>query len=669
MMVRTSSNPTYSNLAVAAAAAANTGLVIDSPVESISDLSIAVPVETEPGGSIKVADGKTLTFGPFTAPPIRIFDRQTGWLGTVVFGARAAVFVTPSWWQDGTPDDTGAVQIALGYPRVRFTRSYSVKSVTAGQVGTVQTKYQIIDMAGFFLDGILGAPTGPNGEKVDAVLTLHNWANGRMFNAGIRSDGDLRAPQYATNYGCALRFSSSAGGDPTQFGYIHGLRIQNMPVGIVWGTYPTATNPAQNLSALPKLPDPADPNPPDLIATNPPQERAAQSEFHIYDFSPRGVLLPFFGNAENAFLQFHNPIFAAQKFEASTKPEETGGWWDYKAGATLVNLVGQLRLVGGSTQRADSGDGYNLVGQSITVENCDVERSCPDYLIGDVTYRSIGGGYYGRDASAPFRVAPNATGRLLLDDFRIRRNTGVANYDRSGLVEAMGARDYEVAFRNALVRQWFVGAVNTVSYLVRGGQAVFDDLTVDNSGSTVASYRLREGANRLTIADPTGRMMSINDDLTPKGGWISIGVSQGGFHRITLADLPTLPPTDPNFDPVPTDVTTAIRLRAAQTGVEIETDAAFPVESGRDRIVDFWLKYTGAGGLLRANLRWLDAAGAQISRPVLLEQDRARLVNGGFGKWLRFRTVGAAPDGAVAAKLSFYLGANADLMITDLRVV
>ncbi|TSD85614.1 hypothetical protein FFK22_026580 [Mycobacterium sp. KBS0706] len=672
MTVRTSSNPLYSNLVTAAAAAASTGLVIDSPVTLSSSLSIEVPVEVEPGGAIKVADGMTLTFTePFTAPPIRIFIRDPGWGGAVLFGngnveipttiygdnpatpeydpnimmapeIREAVWVTPSWWEDDTYNDTDAVNIALGYNRVRFTRRYRVTSVKSEAI------YQMIDMAGFFLHGIAPTPkpdpNNPNAPikpSVEAVLILRNWRDGRMFNAGITSDGDQKVPKHALNYKCGLLCDSEAATheNRTQYSYIYGLRIQNMMTGIAWGRY----------SGDPTAPGDA-------------QERRNQSEFHIYDYSPRGVLAPFVGNASNAFLQIHNSILGAEQNEASTKGSGTG-WWRDEDGRTVVNLVGSLRLTGGSIQRAITA-GYNLEGGDIVVENCDIERACSDKLTGDVTYRSCRNGHYGwpntvpSPPPVPFKVAAGATGRLLLEDMVIRRDEGIANGSSHNLVDASEAPNYEIVFRDTVVKQWRIGANTASSYLVHGGRVLFGDLTVDNSGSTAASYRLREGANRLTTADPTGRAMStVNDDLSPKGGWVSIGASSGGFHRIT-SDLPP-------------DATEAIRLRATGAGVEIVTDKAFPVESGQSRIVDFWLKYTGATGSLRADLRWFDAnpTPGLISQFVLLSQDQARLADNGFSNWLRFRAVGKAPNGAVAAKLSFYLGAGADLMITDIRVI
>lgn len=617
MTVRTSSYPSLS-AAAAAAASQTTGLVIDNAVDVTSGLSIGVPVEVEPGGLVRIADAVTLAFNDsFTAPPIRIFVRDAGWGGAVAFGngnSNEAVVVTPSWWENGTGDDTAAVATALGYNRVRFTRDYRVISVTASLI------YQVIDMGGFFLRGI-------STTAKDAVLTLYNWREGRMFNAGITSDGDQATPTYALNYRCALRCRSEAPStENTQYGYIHGLRIRNMKTGIVWGNH-------DGEAAQPSRP---------------------QSEFHIHGYSPVGVMVPFVGNALNAYLQFHDSIFVAQKGQAT-------GWWDNAEGRTLVNRAGLVRLTGGSIQRAITA-GYNLEGGSIVVENCDVERACTDYLTGDVTYRSCRNGHYGWPQTVPpvppipFKIAPGATGRLLLDDVVIRRDAGVASLSPHNLVDASEAPDYEIVFRDTVVKEWRIGANTASSYLVHGGRSLFGDLTVDNSGST-ASYRLREGANRLTTADPTGRAMSTSDDLTPKGGWVSIGASTGGFHRVT-ADLPP-------------GATEAIRFHATATGVEIVTDKVFPVESGQSRIVDFWLKYTGATGSLRADLRWFDAntSPGLISQFVLLSQDQARLAANGFANWLQFRAVGRAPNGAVAAKLSFYLGAGADLMITDIRVV
>jgi len=663
MTVRTSSNPTYSNLAVAAAAAANTGLVIDSTVDvTSSPLAIEVPVEVEPGGQIRVANGMTVTFiGPFTAPPIRIFVRDAGWGGNVVFGngnaadpnnlynpvfslakIREAVWVTPSWWENGTTNDTDAVTIALRYNRVRFTRRYRVTSVKSEAI------YQMIDMAGFFLHGIAPTPepdpNEPNKPTIDAVLTLRNWREGRMFNAGITSDGDQKAPAHALNYKCALLCESENAtpphGNKTQFGYIYGLRIQNMKTGIAWGQYegdPTAPGPAQ--------------------------ESQTQSEFHIYDYSPRGVLAPFVGNASNAFLQFHNSIFAVKQYEASTKGSGTGWWFDAE-GRTLVNLVGSLRLTGGSIQRAvEDGVGYNLYGHRIVVENCDIERNCPDYLTGDVTYRSCRNGYYGQAASTPFRIAPLAIGRLLLDDVVIRRPAGTADADGSSLVDASQAPDYEIVFRDTVAGEWHAGPLALSSgqyhgYLALGGRTVFDGLTIDNPGQST-SYRLREGPNRLTDVDPTGRTMSTSSDLTEKGGWVSIGAAQGGFSREALsqADADLL------------GTSSAIRLGATADGVEVETGTAFPIDSGRDRIVELLLKCANESGSLRICLRWLNAGGVEISRPVLLDRTLGELADKGFGNWLRLRVFGSAPIGAVKAKLSFYLGAGADLMVTDIRVV
>ncbi|OWJ68715.1 hypothetical protein [Inquilinus limosus] len=688
MMLRTSSNPIYADLATAVNDLAGyAGLVIDSPV-SVSgsgELTVEVPVVVEPGGQIRIKDDRTadvpktitlkdendvsydvpytarvsypkLTFaGPFTAPPIRIFVREAGWGGTVVFGdgGRAgpdgliteAVFVTPSWWENGTVDDTDAVQTALGYNRVRFTRTYRVTSVTASML------YQIIDMAGFFLTGIAAT-------AADAVLTLRNWREGRIFNAGVISDGDKTSPIYALNYRCALRCKSedvylvnkdgqqvldkynnpiNINRDATQYGYIDGLRIRNMKTGIVWGAHDGDA----------------------------PQPRYPQSEFHIHGYSPVGVMVPFVGNALNAYLQFHDSIFVAQRTQASAS------WWDDAAGRTLVNRAGLVRLIGGSIQRAVTA-GYNLWGGGIVVENCDVERACSDYLTGDVTYRSCRNGHYGWpnvfpvgwSNPIPFKVAPGATGRLLLDDVVIRRDDGVVDRSLHNLVDASQAPDYEIVFRDTTVHQWRIDSTDQAAYFVHGGRMTCTDLAIDNS--TAQSYRLREGPNRLVLADPTGRSMPITDDLTSKGHWASVGYGQGGFYKAT-SDLPM-------------GANEAIRIHATTTGVEIQTDAPLAVESGYDHVVDFWLKYTGAAsGYFRIYPRWIDADdhefkyfdqnGQPIRTPPVATQTGSVLATNGFTSWLRFRAVASAPLGAVKARFSFFLGAGADLMVTDIRVI
>lgn len=596
--------------AAKAAATDKRWVSIDGPADVTANLTISAPVEIR-GGPIRVKDGVTLTFGDaVVAPPRRTFAREDGWRGTIVFGD--STVVTPSWWEKDGDDDTEAVQTALTYPRVLFTRGYKVTSVTAS--GT----YQTIDMGDFLLQGIATAAT-------DAVLTLRNWRDGRLYRAGIISDGEQDKPQHALNYACALRaISDDASTDKTQYGFIYGLRINRMRTGIVWGNH----------------------------AGEAAQARQPQSEFHIYDYRPRGVLQPFVGNAENGYLQFHAPIFQAQRFESAA------AWWVDADGWTIRNESGAVRVIGGSIQRAISA-GYNLYGRDIVIEGVDVERNCPDHITGDVAYHACRNGYYGVAGSTPFQVAPQSTGRLLLNDVLIRRpdartqKAATANFDASNLVDAMQAPDYEVVFRDVEVRQWRVDANHASAYLVRGGHAVFGRLIIDNTGSNQRSYRLTDGPNRFAGADPTGRSMATTDDLSAKGGWAG-GKGKGGFHKVT-ADLPP-------------GVTEAIRLHA-DTPLEIETAAAFAVDSGRDHVLDFWLKYTGKAGSVRALLRWLDATGGEIARVPVLDQEQQRLASSGFGSWLRFRAIAPAPSGAMTARLAFALTAGAELLVTDLRIV
>lgn len=595
--------------ATAAAAERKGWVSIDGPVDVTADLTVATPVQIR-GGPIRVADGATLTFSDaVVAPPRRAFAREDGWRGKITF-AQGTV-VTPSWWEDGTDDDTEAVQAALRYDRVLFTRRYRVRSVEASGV------YQTIDMADF---GLYGIAT----EATDAVLSLRNWRDGRLYRASIASDGGADAPKFALNYACALRATSDKSStDKTQYGFIYGLRVGGLRTGVVWGSH----------------------------AGEPPQSRETQSEFHIYDYRPRGVLRPFVGNALNAFLQFHAPIFQAQRFESSA------ALWADDDGWTLRNEAGVVHVIGGSLQRAIK-TGYNLYGGRIVIEGADVERNCPDYLTGSVAYHSCRNGYFGASGSTPFVVAPGAKGRLLLNDTVIRRQVKppTADFDAGNLVDAMQAPDYEIVFRDAVVGQWRIDTKTGSAYLVRGGRVVFGDLTVNNDGAKHRSYSFREGPNRIVAADPTGRSMPEADDLSAKGGWTSIGRDRGGgFHR-TTADLPAA-------------ADHAIRLHGGDGGAEIETATPFAVESGRDRVVDFWLKDQGKGGRLQLQMRWLDAVGGEIGREVIVNQDHGRLTANGFGQWLRFRAVALAPTGATGAKLSLAVEGGGDMLFTDLRVV
>lgn len=595
--------------ATAAAVERKGWVSIDGPVDVTADLTVSAPAQIR-GGPIRVADGATLTFGDaVVAPPRRAFAREDGWRGKIVFAE--GTVVTPSWWEGDTEDDTEAVQEALRYNRVLFTRRYSVRSVQASGA------YQTIDMADH---GLYGIAT----EATDAVLTLRNWRDGRLYRASIVSDGATDSPRYAASYACALRaVSDQKSTDKTQYGFIYGLRISGLRTGVVWGSH----------------------------AGEQPQSRETQSEFHIYDYRPRGVLQPFVGNAINAFLQFHAPILQAQRFESSA------ALWADDDGWTLRNEVGVVHVIGGSLQRAIK-TGYNLYGRNIVIEGADVERNCPDYLTGDVAYHSCRNGYYGAAGTVPFVVAPDTKGRLLLNDTIIHRSAKppTADFDAGNLVDAMQAPEYEVVFRDATVGQWRIDAKSGAAYLVRGGQTVFGDLTIDNEGAKHRSYRLCAGPNRIVAADPTGRSMPETDDLSAKGGWASIGrASDGGFHS-TTKDLPP-------------DASHAIRLHAGKAAVEIETAAPMAVESGRDRVVDFWLKDQGKTGRLRLQMRWLDAMGTEIGRDVIADQDHGRLEANGFTRWLRFRAVASAPPGAMGAKLSLAVDGGGDALLTDLRVV
>lgn len=505
---------------------------------------------------------------------------------------------------DGISDDTEACQ--------NFLNSLKAGDCAVWPQGTycvTHLEFKSSQVSHIFQNSrIMGVATSPQ----ESIITFHNFRHANVENFFCISDGNALNPVYIKNYRCAVRFKSSSYGSPTQFNNFTGsFKIWYVPDGIVHGNF--VEEQAQ------------DPFP--------------QSENFIEGFSVRGVCRPYYSNAENSYITFLNPIFAPQKFEASS-------WWEEQedSGYCLRNDVGVLVSIGGEYQRAIQ-KGYSIYGKDITI-SCPVwEVSCASYITGTVILDNVVNGYFGVSGIPAFVVDSSAKGRLVLSKMVLHKPTGTAEYDRSRLVDCSNNNDFSIELLDSVFSEFSCSSNTGLADLVHGGELIARNTKIINSGPTQKSFTLDTTSNVLNTIDSSGT--TLGNGLQTGGGWAAEGTS-GAFGKNSVN-------TPPNTN-------CYIRIETSSIGgYSISTFNKFKVEPNKDYTLDGWLRGYGEGVGMSVNIKinWFDFNGTSISTDSIIFMSLADIhQNGFFGKWSRVRGYCKCPATAQFAKLSLSCGPN-----------
>lgn len=556
-------------------------------------------------------DSTEVPTSPTTGAPVRtVAEKLYETISVKDFGAKG----------NGSDDDTAAIMAAFNYAK---TSNRGALLFPPGRYCVTSMSWTGNSMAiRFDRAQLYGIAT----TSQPALLTLHNFRQSTISGLEIETDGDTSSPTHYGNYGCALRLSTSDSNSPTQFLTIDGIFIRYFKAGIVHGN----------------------------LIDNPPQPSYAQSEIFIRNYKVRGVQQLFFGNATNGYITFSGCVFS--RFCPS---EVTAPIWDASSCFNIRNDAGMVISIGDEFQVSEAG-GYNNYGKDITIIGPVYEHSVADHITGDYSISGLTNGYYGSGALTPITIAPGSTGRLLLNDVKLRRPDGTAGFSGAILIDAKESPGYKIAISNSRFIEWPSNLVNASVFLVRGGHTVMQNVEVDNSASEVPSFAFDDIGNTFNVADPTGESISTTPDLSAKGGWVHAGGSgTGAFHKYTT----NLPPGE----------TSAIRLTSSSATVLVaspNTNSGFRVDGGTSRTIRMMLLRLGPTTSFAIQAQWFSFSGTQIGNTsTVFASDAARLTSNGFDAWSELRIPANVPSGAAFGRIIFSMGSTCDVAVTGIKVV
>lgn len=511
----------------------------------------------------------------------------------------------------GGRDDTTAIRTAIegleAGETLVFTRDprsgRHVYNVTGLRIEGGSNIYSTVRFEkGVYLFGTATTPTS-------AVVELAGVAKMTWEGLQIRTDGTASPSRFHDNYDCALRLAPldrDGSLRPCQFlRFVEG-QIANFRRGIVIGT-PEGQDPS------PRLP-------------------MSENVFHMFEFY--GVEGPLVLNAENAFVEFAQSLFVAQRMGS-------GDWWSDEDGFLIRRTGGgSVTITGGELQRAIA-EGYGLDGQEIYVSPGTVfETAAENRISGNVALPLPSNGYVSPQAHARFRVTPNATGTLHLSG-RLEKNTR----DRGGraglLVDASAAPRFD-----------YVLDIDAVDFLwdarhplIVGGRpdirriAIRDD--VDDQPVEFTYAPTLGSSWDWRVATHTGDSMGDGFDARRKGGWTAVGSGPEARFGALGAN-----------DGLPADTAHAIRVRLPGT---IATPAGTEghLLTGAERAMEFALRVPDPGDGIALRARFHDAAGTELDRfRDVLVADPELVARCGLDRWQRMCLPLRMPAGARFAQIA-----------------
>lgn len=319
--------------------------------------------------------------------------------------------VTPDMYKSDTdPDDTRAVQAAFNSGRtVIFTRNYYVKSVRMSGIE------QTIDFNGYWLWGI--SKSEDTEAERDCVLEITGLYL-QLFNIKVVS-------KFNTNYKCGVHWYSIEASKPAEHIKIFGLQINCFLVGLQFGAYLDE-------------PDPLD---------------TSQSENYIFGIHFRSVQNCLVLNQPNGVLKIMGGVIDCSPYEWNTVQQSPyqhkNAYCFYnKDAALIINCCDILKVV--------SDEGYGFKGSNFILNNCTIEiGSTWGYIEGKASISQNNGGFQGGATKNLFEIAPDAKGRLQLNQFYCKRTAGVGDISVAHIVSGLeNASEYRVVIDKSEFRDW-----------------------------------------------------------------------------------------------------------------------------------------------------------------------------------------------------------------------
>jgi hypothetical protein len=453
---------------------------------------------------------------------------------------------------------------------------------------------------------------GMSSTAQNHILDLRNFSKSNIYDVVLGSDG---IPVYGTNnhlnYKCALRITSPAGDDASQYINIDTIEISYIADGIVLGNFY------------------------DEAA----QANTPQSEITIDKYTSNGVLRPLTQNALNGNLQTTNSKIVGNINSAGT-------WFsdNYALGYTAYNKEGGWVSVNDEFVRIIAGGlGKHIKGSRYSISYPIWESNCPISIepqvesqgtLADVVLENFAGSFANLTQSF-IEVSIGSTGRLMLNDVELIRTSG-GGTNGAIYIDSINAPDYRIKMINSEPREWTYNLNSSSALFIRGGKAVYKDSRCRNiSGDFILDME----NNVIDNIDIDGGGMSTTLDTTSKGGWTS--VSGATFQKYT-ADLPT-------------GYLSAIRLVTTGTGFlqSPTTTSGVKVTAGKTYTISMMLKKLGVFNNLGFSIEWYSFSGVSLGTQVLFNHDSARMTDNGFDKWQEMRCLTKAPAGSMYCRFTF----------------
>ena len=450
------------------------------------------------------------------------------WIGFVQSGtgvvARSAQDKMRDFWD--VEDFVGAtdqlkVQAAFdsGKP-IKFSKSYSVDSVLISSVG------QTIDFNGYSLIG-----TRPFTSIASQYVLGIAGRELKLYNVSVNAN--------FKNYAGAIRWFSVSAGAPAQFNNVYGMAVAYCLNGLIFG---------QEVGTA--------------------SLDAAQSENAIYGFKCRGAQQAFVGNQTNGFVTLVAPQLDCNPYEWSLQPGYNDTTWQ-TAARSIVNIVGNVVILGGEVLKTSTQLGYGVEGKDIAMMGTTIEIACANFLVtgGNIQLHAIQNFYMSSDSTNVFTVQANAGDKgdamVTLNNCTPKRADNVWSYSGVTMIQGNSTQPVIFNFVDCGIRNWApsriasnsvpsVGAGQVSNAIVRfsdtklvntdGAGAIVLNITLQNTSSATTAAIVSATTISITNAGQifhvsgTAAIATINLPLTSFIGSVTI-IPDGAFTLVTGGNI------------------------------------------------------------------------------------------------------------------------------------
>jgi hypothetical protein len=430
------------------------------------------------------------------------------WIGFVQSGsgvvARSVQDKLRDFWD--VEDFAGAtdqikVQAAFdsGKP-IRFSKSYSVDSVEISSVG------QTIDFCGYSLVGT---------RTFDAVGAQYVLAitgrELRLYDVSVNAN--------FKNYASAIRWFSKSAGEPAQYNNVYGMAVAYCNIGLLYG---------QEI-ATPSLDSP-------------------QSENSIYGFKCRGAQQSFVGNQSNGFITLVAPILDCNPYEWTLQPGYNATTWQ-TAARSIVNIVGNVVILGGEVLKTSTQLGYGVEGKDIAMMGTTIEIACANFLVtgGNIQLHAIQNFYMGSDSANVFTVQANAGDKgdamVTLNNCTPKRGDNVWSFSGSTMIKGNSTIPVVFNFLNCSIRNW------SISRIANSNASVVGASEVSNAIVRFVNTKLlnQNGAGAIVLNTTLPNTSSATTTAVASAATITIETNEQIFHVSGTAAISTINPPVTSF--------------------------------------------------------------------------------------------------------------------------